>query len=103
MLFHEDNAPVHTSSQVLAVIRNAGFELLHQPSYLPNLAPAGFYLFLKLKELMKECKFTDDKDVICMANGRLKEENQQFFYNGIPALEKHGTTRILVAGDYVEK
>jgi len=52
---------------------------------------------------MKECKFTDDEDVICAKNGLLEEQHQQFFYNGIRALKKHGTKCILVAGDYVEK
>jgi len=39
----------------------------------------------------------------CMANGWLENQEQQFFYNGIRALEKHWTKRISVAGDYVEK
>jgi len=38
-----------------------------------------------------------------MANGWLKEQHQQFFYNGIRALDKHRTKYISVAGDYVEK
>jgi len=40
--------------------------------------------------------------VICTADGWLKEQNQQFFYNGIRALEKLQTKCILVAGNYVE-
>jgi len=38
-----------------------------------------------------------------MANGWLKEQDQQFFYNIIRALEKHWTKYISVAGNYVEK
>jgi len=53
VLFHQDNAPAHTSSQARTAIRNAGFELLHHPPYLPDLAPNDFYLFPKLKEYMK--------------------------------------------------
>ena len=103
VLFYHDNAHVHTSSQALAAIRNAVFELLHHLSYLPKVTPTDFNLFPKLKKLMKECKFTDDKDVICAKNGRLEEQDQQFFYNGIRALEKRGTKCISVAEDYVEK
>jgi len=65
--------------------------VLHHLSYLPEVAPIDFYFFSKLKEFMKGCKFTDDEDVICAKNGRLEEQDQQFFYNGIRALEKHGT------------
>jgi len=31
----QDNAPDHTSAQALAVIQNAGFELLRHPPYSP--------------------------------------------------------------------
>jgi len=41
-------------------------------------------------------------NVICMANGWLKEQDQQFFYNGIRALEKRRTKCISVAGNYLE-
>ena len=52
---------------------------------------------------MKECKFTDDEDVICAKNGWLEEQDQLFFYDQVGTLEKRGTKCILVAGDYVEK
>jgi len=42
-------------------------------------------------------------NVICMANDWLKEQNQQFFYNGIRALEKRWTKCISVAGNCAEK
>jgi len=104
VLFHQDNAHVHTSSQVLAAIRNAGFKLLCHPSYLPEMTPVDFRFFSKWKEFMKECKFTDDEDVIIGSkNSRLEEQDQQFFYSGIRALEKRGTKCISVARDYVEK
>jgi len=38
----------------------------------------------------------------CMANGWL-EDQEQFFYNGIRALEKCWTRCILIAGEYVKK
>ena len=54
------------------------------------LTPSDFYLFPKLKEFMKGHKVSDDEDVICTTNGWLEEQEQQFFYNGIRALEKAG-------------
>jgi len=39
----------------------------------------------------------------CTANGWLEDQERQFFYNGIRALEKCWTKCILVAGKYVEK
>jgi len=52
---------------------------------------------------MKGCKFDDDGDVICTANGWLEDQDQQFFYNRIRALEKCWTKCISDEGDYVEK
>jgi len=49
------------SSQALATIQNAGFELLRHPPYSPDLTPSDFYLFPKLKEFVKGHKFADDK------------------------------------------
>jgi len=70
--------------------------------YSPDLAPSDFYfLFSKRKEFIKECTFADDKDVICMANGWLEEQDQQFFYNGIWALEKGWTEYISAAGPVI--
>jgi len=38
-----------------------------------------------------------------MANGWLEDQEQQFFYNGIRAMEKCWTKCISVAGVYVDK
>ena len=103
MLFHQDNAPAHSSSQALTPIRNAGFELLRHPSYSPDLAPSDFYLFPKLNEFMKGRKFADDDDATCTANDWLEDQEQEFFYNGIRALENHLTKCISVEENYVEK
>jgi len=67
------------------------------------LAPSDFYLFAKLKEFMQGHKVPDDEDVICTTNGWLEDQVQQFFYNGIRALETRWTKCISVAGEYDEK
>jgi len=84
-------------------IRNVGFELLHHPPYSPDLAPTDFYLFPKLKKFTKGRKFAADEDVIYTASGRLEDQDQEFFYNGIQALQKCWIKCISVGGNYVEK
>jgi len=103
VLFHQDNSPPHTSSQALAAIPSAGFELLIHPPYSPDLAPSDFYLFPELKEFAKGRKSADDNEVVCVTNSWLDGQDQQFFYNGIRALEKCWTKCISTEGDYVEK
>ena len=52
---------------------------------------------------MKRHNISDNEDVICTAYGWLEDQEQQFFYNWIRALEKCWAKRISVAGVYVEK
>jgi len=45
VVFHQDNAPAHTSAVAMAAIHGCGFEILSHPLYSPDLAPSGFHLF----------------------------------------------------------
>jgi len=67
------------------------------------LAPSDFSLFPNLKEFVKGRKFADDNEVTCATNSWLEGQDQQFFYNGIRALEKRWTKCISIEGNYVEK
>ena len=87
----------------MIAIRSAGFVLLRQPSYSPDLAPSDFCLFPKLKEFMKGQKFADNSDVICTASDWLEDQDQEFFYNGTQALENRWTKCISVEKNDVEK
>jgi hypothetical protein len=49
MLLH-DNAPAHCAHQFLA---QHGVPVLDHPPYSPDLAPADFFLFPRLKSIMK--------------------------------------------------
>ena len=44
ILFHQDNAPAHTSMVAMGTIQDCGFELVPHPPYLPDLAPSDFHL-----------------------------------------------------------
>jgi histone-lysine N-methyltransferase SETMAR len=50
VLFHNDNAPVHSSAVAQQKITEWRFELLAHPPYSPNLGPSDFHLFPKLKK-----------------------------------------------------
>ena len=43
ILFHEDNARVHTCVDAMAKIMELKFELLQHPPYSPDLAPNDFF------------------------------------------------------------
>ena len=46
ILFHQDNAPSHTSRVAMAKVHELRVELLDHQPYLPDLAPSNFFLFL---------------------------------------------------------
>jgi len=64
--------------------------------WLPSKMLALNYNYSITRRIHHSCSY-------CMANGWLEDQEQQFFYNGIRALEKRWTKCILVAGVYVEK
>jgi transposase len=58
-VLHHDNAPAHFVCTFLA--KNE-MTVVPQPPYSPDLAPADFFLFPKLKSTLKGCHFyTFDK------------------------------------------
>lgn len=79
VLFHQDNAPAHKSCISMAAIHNAGFEILEQPPYSPDLAPSDFHLFPKLKEHLRGTHFPDDDAVMTEVNEWLERQDNLFF------------------------
>jgi hypothetical protein len=51
-VFHWDNAPVHTAAVVKDWFAANAIPLLEHPPYSPDLAPADFFLFPKVKEAL---------------------------------------------------
>jgi transposase len=55
--FHHDNGPAHALLLIRDFLANTNITVLHQPPYLPDLAPADFSLFPKLKSTLKGRRF----------------------------------------------
>ncbi len=47
--FHWDNAPLHTAAMVKDWMAARQFKVIEHPPYSPDLAPADFFLFPKVK------------------------------------------------------
>ncbi len=48
--FHWDNAPVHTAAKVQEWMAANSVQVIEHPPYSPDLAPADFFLFEKVKK-----------------------------------------------------
>ena len=68
VLFHQDNAPSHTSAVAMAKIHELWFELLDHPPYSPDLAPNDFFLFPHLKIALGGQRFSSNEEAITFVN-----------------------------------
>ncbi len=55
--FHQDNAPVHNSILVTDYLTKMGIKTVLHPRYGPDFAPCNFWLFPKLKEKLRGCRY----------------------------------------------
>lgn len=103
ILFHQDNARVHTCAVAMAKIAELKFELLQHPPYSPDLAPSDYFLFPNLKKWLGGQRFTSNEELIAQTNAYFEELPKSYFLDGLKALEKRLDKCIQLKGDYVEK
>jgi hypothetical protein len=58
-ILHHDNAPAHMALSVREFLASKQITVLEHPPYSLNLAPNYFFLFLKIKEILKGRHFDD--------------------------------------------
>jgi len=62
-ILHHDSAPAHTSYIMQQFLAKHGTSQLQQPSCLPDLAPCDFFLFPRLKKVLKGHRFEATEDI----------------------------------------
>lgn len=62
-LLHHDNAPAHTALSVREFLASKQITVLEHPPYSPDLAPNDFFLYPKIKEILKGRHFDDIQDI----------------------------------------
>jgi len=60
---HQDNAPAHNALSVKQFLANKNITVLEHPPYSPDLAPCDFYLFPKIKSVLKGTHFVSVEHV----------------------------------------
>ena len=76
--FHKNNAQVHNSILVTDFLTKMGIKTVPQPPSSPDLAPCDFWLFLKLKEKLKGCRYQtieEMKEAVTRVIGTLTQED----------------------------
>ena len=62
-LLHHDNAPAHNVLGIREFLVKNNIAVLEQPPHSPDLAGCDFFLFFKLKEVIKGTRFQDSEAI----------------------------------------
>ena len=62
-LLHRDNAPAHNALGIREFLAKNNIAVLEQPPYSPDLDPFDFFLFPKLKEVIKGSRFQESEAI----------------------------------------
>lgn len=103
ILFHDDNAPSHTSFVALAKKLELGFESLPHPPYSPDLAPSDYYLFPNLKRWLCGKRFESNEEVQWETEAYFGELDQSYYKKGIEKIKDRWNRCIELKGEYTEK
>ena len=83
VLFHQDNAPPHTSAKTREVIRSNGWTTLPHPPYSPDLAPSDYHLFGPMKLHFNGVRHENDNELKAAVKSWLRQQPQEFYRKGI--------------------
>jgi [histone H3]-lysine36 N-dimethyltransferase SETMAR len=103
LLFHQDNAPAHSSRIVASKLTELRYELVRHPPYSPDLAPSDFFLLPNLKKSLAGKRFASNEEVIAATHTYFADFETSYFSDGLKRLEHRLKKCIDLRGDYVEK
>ena len=90
ILLQHDNARPHVSYQTKDAIRRLGFECHPHPPYSPNVAPCDYWLFGKMRILLRGKRFCDFKQLEREINYWVRGTPPNLFATGIDKLPANG-------------
>ena len=78
-LLHYDNAPAHKTISVRQLLVKKQITALDHPPYFPDLAPCDFWLFPRLKAVMKGTHFLSLEEIKASVTRKLKRLKEEGF------------------------
>ena len=97
--FHQDNAPVHHFILVTDYLTKMGIKTVPYPRYSPDLAPCDFWLFPKVKEKLRGCRYETIKEMKEAVTKIIDTLTQEDFHG---AFQKLLERYIAAGGNYFE-
>ena len=100
--FHQDDAPVHNSILVTDYLTKMGIKIVLHPPYSPDLAPCDFWLFPKLKEKLRGCRYETIEEMKEAVTKVIDTLTQEDFHGAFEKLLERYNKYIAAGGDYFE-
>jgi len=101
-ILHHDNAPAHTALSVREFLATKQITVWEHPAYSLHLAPRGFFLFQKIKKILKGRQFYDIDDIRSNTTAALKAIPQNQFQNCFEGWTRHWHQCITSQVEYFE-
>ena len=102
LLLHHDNAPAHNALGIREFLTKNNIAVPEQPPYSPDLAPCDFFLFPKLKEVIKGTRFQDSEAIKTAVTRELRAIPEESFQECVEVWQKRLEKCIRAQGDYFE-
>jgi len=99
---HHDNAPAHASLLIRSYLANHQKSVVPHPPYSPDLAPADFLLFPKLKTTLKGRGFQTTEEIQENAIRELRTITESAFQEAFQQWKKCWEQCIASRGDCFE-
>ena len=100
--FHQDNAPVHNSILVTDYLTKMGIKTVAHPPYSLDLAPCDFWLFPKLEEKLRGCRYETIEEMKEAVMKVIDTLTQEDFHEAFEKLLEWYNKCIAAGGDYFE-
>lgn len=101
-LLHHDNAPCHTSLLVREFLAKKNLPVCPHPPYSPDLAPCDFWLFPKIKTVLKGKRFDTIPDIEIATKEQLKALPKEAFQKCFQSWIQRWDKCIFSQGEYFE-
>ena len=101
-ILHHDNALTHTSHLVQQFLAKHGTAQLQQPPYSPDLSPCAFFLFPRLKNVLKGHRFEAAEDIKRNSTKTLLDIPREDFAKCFQQWQKRWAKCVAAEVNYVE-
>ena len=101
-LLHRGNALACNALGIREFLAKNNISVLDQPPYSRDLAPSDFFLFPKLKEVIKGTRFQDSEAIETAVTRELRAILEESFQEGVEAWQRRLEKYIRAQRDYFE-